>query len=35
MKFGSVEKMSKASIEELMEVKGINEEIAKKILQII
>ncbi len=34
MKFGSVEKMSKSSIEELMEVKGISEEIAKKILQI-
>lgn len=34
MKFGSVEKISKASIKELMEVKGINEEIAKKILQI-
>lgn len=34
MKFGSVEKMSKASIEELMEVKGVNEEIAKKILKI-
>ena len=34
MKFGSVEKMSNASIEELMEVKGVSEEIAKRILQI-
>lgn len=34
MKFGSVEKMSKASVEELMQLKGISEEIAKKILQI-
>lgn len=34
MKFGSVEKMSKASVKELMQVKGISEEIAKKILQI-
>ncbi len=34
MKFGSVEKMSKASIEELMEVKGITKQIAKKILKI-
>lgn len=34
VKFGSVEKMRKASIEELMEVKGVNEEIAKKILKI-
>lgn len=31
VKFGSVEKMRKASIEELMEVKGISKEIAKKI----
>lgn len=35
MKFGSVEKISKASIEELMDIKGITKEIAKKILQII
>ena len=34
MKFGSVEKMGKASIEELMEVKGITKQIAKKILKI-
>ena len=34
VKFGSVEKMTGASIEELMEVKGINKEIAKKILKI-
>ncbi|MCI8362535.1 MAG: excinuclease ABC subunit UvrC [Clostridia bacterium] len=34
VKFGSVEKMTSASIEELMEVKGINKEIAKKILKI-
>lgn len=31
MKFGSVEKISKASIEELIEVKGISKEIAEKI----
>ena len=31
-KFGSVEKIRKASIEELMEVKGITKELAKKIL---
>ena len=30
-KFGSVEKIKKASIEELQEIKGINEELAKKI----
>ncbi len=34
VKFGSVEKMTSASIEELMEVKGINEEIAKKIKKL-
>lgn len=34
MKFGSVEKISKASIQELMEVKGITKQIAKKILKI-
>ena len=33
-KFGSVEKMKQASIKELMEVKGINEEIAKQIKDI-
>lgn len=35
MKFGSIEQMGKASIEELMEVKGINEEIAKKVIELI
>ena len=30
--FGSVEKIKEASIKELMEVKGISEAIAKKIL---
>ena len=34
VKFGSVEKMTSASIEELMEVKGINKEIAKKIKKL-
>ena len=34
VKFGSVEKMTSASIEELMKVKGINEEIAKKIKKL-
>ncbi len=34
MKFGSVEKMSKASLQELMEVKGITKQIANKILKI-
>lgn len=34
VKFGSVEKMTSASIEELIEVKGINEEIAKKIKKL-
>ena len=33
-KFGSLEKMKQASIKELMEVKGINEEIAKQIKDI-
>lgn len=33
-KFGSVEKMSKVSIEELMEVKGVSREIAKKIKEL-
>ena len=33
--FGSVEKIKKASIQELMQVKGINQELAKKILGII
>lgn len=32
-KFGSVEKIKKASIDELQEIKGINEELAKKIKQ--
>ena len=32
-KFGSVEKISEASIEELTSVKGINEDLAKKILE--
>ena len=31
-KFGSVEKIKQASIDEIMQVKGINEELAKKIL---
>ena len=31
--FGSVEKISEASIEELTSVKGINEDLAKKILE--
>ncbi len=34
MKFGGVEKISKASLQELMEVKGITKQIAKKILKI-
>ena len=33
-KFGSLEKMKQASIKELMEVKGINEEIAKKLKEL-
>lgn len=33
-KFGSVEKIKQANIEELMEVKGINESLAKKILNL-
>ena len=33
-KFGSVEKMKNASIDELCEVKGINEELAKKIKEL-
>lgn len=33
--FGSVDKIKRASVEELMQVKGINEELAKKILDII
>ncbi len=33
--FGSVEKIKQASIQELMQVKGINQELAKKILGII
>ena len=33
-KFGSVEKIKQASIKELMEVKGINEEIAKKLKEL-
>ena len=33
-KFGSVEKIKQASIEELMEVKGINKELAEKIKNI-
>ena len=32
--FGSVEKIKQASIEELMQVKGITEELAKTILAI-
>ena len=32
-RFGSVEKISEASIEELTSVKGINEDLAKKILE--
>ena len=31
--FGSVEKIKKASIEEIMEVKGINEELAEEIIK--
>ena len=31
-KFGSVENIKQASIQELSEVKGINEELARKIL---
>ena len=31
--FGSVEKIKKVSIEELMNVKGITEKLAKKILE--
>ena len=34
-KFGSVEKIKQASIQELTEVKGINEELAKKILETL
>lgn len=34
MKFGSVEEMSKASIEELMEVKGISKEMAERIKKL-
>ncbi len=33
--FGSVEKIKQASIQEIMQVKGINEQLAKKILGII
>ena len=33
-KFGSVEKIKQASIEELMEVKGINKELAEKIKKV-
>ena len=33
-RFGSVEKIKEASIEELMEVQGINEELAKKIKEM-
>lgn len=33
-KFGSVEKIKQASIQELIEVKGINENIAKKLLDL-
>ena len=33
-KFGSVEKIKQASVEELMEVKGITKELAKKIISI-
>lgn len=33
--FGSIEKIKEASIEELMSVKGINEELAKKIKEIM
>ena len=32
-KFGSVEKIKKANIEEIQEIKGINEELAYKIKQ--
>ena len=34
-KFGSVEKIKEASVEELTKVKGINKELAEKILQIM
>ena len=34
-KFGSVEKISKATAEELQEVKGINETLAKQILNYL
>jgi excinuclease ABC subunit C len=34
-KFGSVENISKASVEELMEVKGINRNLAETILQVL
>ena len=33
-KFGSIEKIKQASVEELMEVKGINENLAKKLLEL-
>ena len=32
-KFGSVEKIKKANVQEIMEVDGINESLAKKILE--
>ena len=34
-KFGTVKKISEASVEELMEVKGIYESLAKTILQVL
>ena len=34
-KFGSIEQIKKASIEELMEVKGITEELAKQIEEVL
>lgn len=34
-KFGSVSKIKEASIEELMEVKGINEDLARKIIKLL
>lgn len=34
-KFGSVEKIKQASVEQLIEVKGINEEIARQILKML
>ena len=34
-KFGSVENIKNASLEEIMQVKGINEELAKKILLVL